>query len=80
MITATAKYLRQETAPPLDALRSGQVALITYRKKSIAVLAPVEKTERKGLNPIGFGMWQDRKEVGSVEKWLKNLRKPRYKR
>ncbi len=80
MRTATAKDLRQKTAALLDEVRRGQEVFITYRGKSIAVLAPVEKTERKGLNPIGFGMWQDRKEVRSVEKWLKNLRKPRYKR
>lgn len=80
MRTATAKDLRQKTAALLDEVRRGQEVFITYRGKSIAVLAPVEKTERKGFNPIGFGMWQDRKEVRSVEKWLKNLRKPRYKR
>ena len=80
MRTATAKDLRQKTAALLDEVRRGQEVFITYRGKSIAVLAPVEKTERKGLNPIGFGMWQDRKEVRGVEKWLKNLRKPRYKR
>lgn len=80
MRTATAKDLRQKTAALLDEVRRGQEVFITYRGKSIAVLVPVEKTERKGLNPIGFGMWQDRKEVRSVEKWLKNLRKPRYKR
>lgn len=79
MKTATAKDLRQKTAVLLDEVRRGQEVVITYRGKSIAVLAPVEKAERKGFNPIGFGMWQDRKEVRSVEKWLKNLRKPRYK-
>jgi prevent-host-death family protein len=78
--TATAKDLRQKTAALLGEVRRGQEVLITYRGKSVAVLAPVEKVERKGLNPIGFGMWRDRKEMRSVEKWLKNLREPRYKR
>ena len=80
MKTATAKDLRQKTAALLHEVRRGQEVVITYRGRSIAVLAPVEKAERKGLNPIGFGMWQRRKEVRSVEKWLRNLRQPRHKR
>lgn len=80
MRTATAKDLRQKTAALLDEVRKGREVVITYRGKSIAVLAPVEKAEHKGLNPIGFGMWQDSKEVRSVEKWLRGLRRPRYRR
>ena len=80
MKTATAKDLRQKTAALLDEVRRGQKVVITYRGKSVAVLAPVKNTKRKGLNPVGFGMWQDRKDMWSVEKWLKSLRKPRYKR
>ena len=80
MKTATAKDLRQKTAALLDEVRRGQEVVITYRGRSIAVLAPMKKTERKGLNPVGFGMWQDRKELRSVEKWLRDLRQPRYKR
>ncbi len=80
MRTATAKDLKQRTAALLDEVRRGQEVIITYRGKSVAILAPVEKAERKGLNPIGFGMWQDRKEMRNVERWLKDLREPRYKR
>ena len=80
MRSATAKDLRQKTAALLDEVRRGQEVVITYRGKSIAVLAPVEKAERKGLNPVGFGTWQDRKDLRSVEKWLRDLRQPRYKR
>jgi prevent-host-death family protein len=80
MKTATAKDLRQKTAALLDEVRRGQEIIITYRGNSIAILVPMAKAERKGLNPIGFGMWQDRKEMRNVEKWLKNLRAPRYKR
>jgi prevent-host-death family protein len=78
--TATAKDLRQKTAALLDEVRRGQPVVITYRGKSIAVLAPLEKAERKSLHPAGFGMWRDRKEVRSVEKWLSKLRRPRYTR
>lgn len=78
MKTATAKDLKQKTAALLNEVRRGQEVLITYRGKSIAVLAPVEKAGRKDLNPIGFGMWQDREEMQGVEQWLRNLREPRY--
>jgi len=80
MRIATAKDLRQKTAALLAEVRRGQRVTITYRGKSVAVLAPVEKTERKDLNPIGFGLWRDRQEMRSVEKWLRHLRAPRYTR
>ena len=39
--TATAKDLRQKTAALLDEVRRGQAVEITYRGKSIAVLAVI---------------------------------------
>lgn len=80
MKTVTAKDLRQKTAAVLDEVRRGRAVIITYRAKSVALLTPIEKVNRSGLNPIGFGIWQDRKDVRSVEKWLRNLRQPRHKR
>ena len=80
MKTATAKDLRQKTAALLDEVRRGQVVEITYRGKSIAVLAPVEKARRANLDLAGFGMWRDRKDMRSVEKWLSKVRQPRHKR
>jgi prevent-host-death family protein len=78
--TATAKDLRQKTAALLDEVRRGQAVEITYRGKSIAVLAPIEKARRKNLHLAGFGIWRDRKDMRSVEKWLSKVRQPRYKR
>jgi prevent-host-death family protein len=78
--TATAKDLRQKTAALLDEVRRGQAVVITYRGKSIAVLAPVKKAGRKNLHLAGYGMWRDRKDMRSVEKWLSKVRQPRYKR
>ena len=80
MKTATAKDLRQKTAALLDQVRRGEPVVITYRGKSIAMLAPVKKAERKTLHTVGFGMWRDRKDMRSVEKWLSKLRRPRYTR
>jgi hypothetical protein len=44
------------------------------------VLAPVKKAGRKNLHLAGYGMWRDRKDMRSVEKWLSKVRQPRYKR
>jgi prevent-host-death family protein len=78
--TATAKDLRQKTAALLDEVRRGQAVEITYRGTAIAVLAPIEKGGRKNLHLAGFGIWGDRKDMRSVEKWLSQVRQPRYKR
>ena len=80
MKTASAKELRQKTAALLDEVRRGQPVVITYRGKSIAVLTPVKKAQRKTLNLAGFGIWRDRRDMRSVEKWLSKLRRPRYTR
>ena len=80
MKTATAKDLKQKTAALLEQVRRGQKVTITYRGKSVAVLAPAMRTGRKDFKPIGFGMWRSRKELRNVEKWLKNLRRLRYHR
>ena len=80
MKTATAKDLRQKTAALLDEVRRGQPVVITYRGKSIALLTPIKKAERKTLHAAGFGMWRDRKDMRSVEKWLSKRRRPRYTR
>ena len=79
MKSATAKDLRQKTAALLDEVRRGRTVVITYRGKLVAALTPVT-SERRGLNPIGFGMWRGRKDLRSVEKWLDTLRSPRYRR
>ena len=80
MKTATAKDLRQKTATLLEEVRHGQTVTITYRGKSVAALTPIKKVGRKDLNPAGFGMWKNRKEMKNVERWLGELRKPRHAR
>jgi prevent-host-death family protein len=78
--TATAKELRLKTATLLKEVRSGQRILITYRGKSIAVLAPAEEIDSKPFDAIGFGLWRDRKEMTRVDAWLGKLRGPRFRR
>ncbi len=80
MKKATAKDLRQRTAALLDDVRKGQEILITYRGKSVALLVPAEAIQAKPINPVGFGLWRDRKEMQKVDKWLRELRAPRFRR
>ena len=79
MKTATARDLRQKTASLLDHVRKGREVIITYRGRSVAALVPLVAAQRTGLNPVGFGMWRDRRDMRSVEKWLKTLRAPRHR-
>ena len=80
MKTATAKDLRVRSAALLDEVRRGQEVVITYRGKSVAVLAPVHHRKRKGLVPVGFGMWRERRAMQDVERWVNKLRAPRRAR
>ncbi len=80
MKTATAKDLRLKTAALLKEVRSGQTILITHRGKSVATLAPTEEIDNMPFNPIGFGLWRDRKEMIRVDAWLGKLRGPRFRR
>ena len=54
--------------------------IITYRGKSVAILTPLGAAQLKGLNPVGFGMWRDHRDMRSVDKWLKHARAPRHER
>jgi len=78
--TATAKDLRLKTAALLKEIRNGQTILITHRGKSVAILAPAQEIDNKPFNPIGFGLWRERKEMAKVDAWLGELREPRFRR
>ena len=78
--TATAKDLRQKTASLLSEVRRGNEVVITYRGRSIAVLAPVDKARPKGLTGVGFGMWRGRRDMRSIGRWLRDVRAPRHHR
>ena len=78
MKTATAKELRQNTAALLTEVRRGREVVITYRGRSIAVLAPIGSAKPAGLKPVGFGMWQGRSDMRNVQRWLDDKRSPRH--
>ncbi|MBU4320317.1 MAG: type II toxin-antitoxin system prevent-host-death family antitoxin [Thermodesulfovibrionales bacterium] len=79
MKTATAKELRNRASAILGSVRKGDEVVITLRGKSIAVLKPIGTVEEQ-FNPVGFGIWKNRKDIKDVSKWLNERRKERYQR
>lgn len=79
MKTATAKDLRIRAASILESVRKGEEITITMRGESIAVLKPF-KRQKKQFNPVGFGLWKGRKELGDVSKWIDERRKERFQK
>jgi prevent-host-death family protein len=80
MRAASAKDLRLKTAALLDEVRRGHEVVITYRGKSVAVLAPIARARHNALSSVGFGMWKGRRDMRDVEAWLRKVRKPRVER
>lgn len=74
-----ARELRARAARVLEEVRRGSEVTVTYRNVPIAVIRPT-KTERKArrFEPIGFGMWANRKDLEDVEAWISKIRRPRY--
>jgi len=79
MKTATAKELRNRASAILETVSKGGEVIITKRGKSIAVVKPIENF-RKEFNPIGFGIWKDRKDLSDVGEWIKERRKERFQK
>ncbi|MEE8423518.1 MAG: type II toxin-antitoxin system prevent-host-death family antitoxin [Thermodesulfobacteriota bacterium] len=79
MKTATAKELRYKTSSILESVKKGEEVIITMRGKSIAMLRPLKKQVNK-FNPIGFGLWRDRKDLRNVKDWIDEKRRLRYQK
>ncbi|MEW6003073.1 MAG: type II toxin-antitoxin system prevent-host-death family antitoxin [Nitrospirota bacterium] len=79
MKTATAKELRNKASAILESVQKGNEVIITMRGKSIAVLKPLRKIEKR-FNPIGFGFWKKREDLRDVKEWVNERRKERYQR
>ena len=76
----TAKALRGRIGELLACVDRGERVVISYRGKPRAVLVPVQEgvgpTETAAELP-GFGMWKDRADIGDVDGYVRNLRRPR---
>ncbi|MEK6681754.1 MAG: type II toxin-antitoxin system Phd/YefM family antitoxin [Nitrospirota bacterium] len=79
MKIATAKELRYRTSSILENVRKGREFIITMRGKSIAILKPLKRHEKR-FNPIGFGLWKDRKDLKDVKEWINEKRGARFKK
>lgn len=79
MKTTTAKELRNRTSAILENVIKGDEVVITIRGKSISVLKPINKTERK-FNPVGFGIWKGRRDMKDAAKWVSERRKERFQK
>jgi len=78
-MTATARDLRVKAGSLLDRVRRGQRVTITYRGRPIAALVPLDASRHQTLDPVGFGMWRQRKDMRSVDRWLRYARAPRHR-
>lgn len=75
----TVKELRSRASAILENVIKGDEVVITMRGKSIAVLKPINETERK-FNPVGFGIWKGRREMKDAAKWVSERRKERFQK
>ncbi len=77
MKTATAKELRNRAASILESVSRGNEVIITRRGESIAVLKPLKKNGKQ-FYQVGFGMWEKRKDMKDVLKWVRERREERF--
>lgn len=75
---STAKELRFHTKEILDSVHRGEEVLITFRGKPYAKIVPLKESEKdKDAKNELFGIWKNRKDMGTVEEYVRNLRKSR---
>ncbi|GBE17315.1 phd_YefM [bacterium BMS3Abin15] len=79
---ATAKDLRFHSRELLDTVNRGEEVIITYRGRPCAKLVPLEqdsKNKKENKENELFGIWKDNPDVKDVEKYVRKLRKGRFK-
>lgn len=73
--------MRTKAARVLDEVRQGREVTITYRNKAVAVIKPLDGGKPgRAFEPIGFGLWAARKDMGDVTGWIRRIRRARYAR
>ena len=75
---STAKELRFHTKEILNSVHRGEEIIITFRGKPYAKIVPLKesKKDKDSKNEL-FGIWKDRKDMGNVDEYVRNLRKSR---
>ncbi|OGW13224.1 MAG: hypothetical protein A2W77_07555 [Nitrospinae bacterium RIFCSPLOWO2_12_39_16] len=79
MKTATAKEFIRQVSAILEDVRKGEEITIIKNGESIAILKPFRRNGKQ-FNPVGFGMWKDRKDLKDVIRWIIERRKERFQR
>jgi prevent-host-death family protein len=75
---SSAKELRFHTKEILDSVQKGEEVVITFRGKPYAKIVPLEKSKKdKNINNELFGLWKNRKDIGDVNSYIRNLRRGR---
>ena len=73
--------LRYRTKDVLKAVERGETVTVLHRGKEKAQIIPARKP--KDLPTVrsdeAFGMWKDRKDLGNVSKFVRALRKGRFR-
>ena len=79
---ATAKDLRFHSRELLDTVNRGEEVIITYRGRPCAKLVPIKQgaknNNKKEENEL-FGIWKDNPDVKNVDRYVRKLRKGRFK-
>lgn len=76
-----ARDLRIKAARVLEEVRQGRPVTITYRNQAVAIIKPLPSGKRsRAFEPIGFGIWTGRKDLGDLAGWVRKIRRPRFAR
>ncbi len=81
-MTVGTRELRAKLGEVLEQVRLGKAVTITKRGEPVAVLKPLRRRSRREppFEPIGIGMWRDRKEMRDPVAWVNSIRTPRFPR
>ena len=75
----SARDLRKFAGRMFRAVRNGRSVTLTFRGREIGRVVPAAPSESKPFEPVGFGLWKDRR-IRNVASHLDRLRRPRYSR
>lgn len=81
-MTVGTRELRAKLGEVLEQVRRGKAVTITRRGEPVAVLKPLRRRSRRASvwDPVGVGMWRDRKDMRDPVAWVNALRAPRFPR
>ena len=78
---ATIVDLRYRMKDVLKAVERGESVTVLYRGKEKAKIIPLEAPAKppKASRHEAFGLWKDRKDLHDVDRYLRKLRRGRFR-